>query len=265
MKIYVSVDMEGIAGVAYREQIIRGEYLYQETRQLLTDEVNAVVEALVQAGATEIIVKDAHSSGFNFLYDRLHPAASYVLGPSSMANRFTGIDTTFDGAMLIGYHGMAGTEGAILDHSWSLADIYGLELNGSPIGEIGFEALLFGMHGVPIIFVSGDDKTCAEARRQLGTVFTYETKKGTGRHSGLLKAPKRVNEEIGESVKEAVSRRKECNPYSIPGPYEMKIAYMNTSLADSRYYNETDTFRLDGRTRLIKDDDLLRLLSRTFH
>ncbi|WNQ12552.1 M55 family metallopeptidase [Paenibacillus aurantius] len=265
MKIYVSVDMEGIAGIAYKEQTTRGELLYPESRQLLTDEVNAVVEALVQAGAEEIIVKDAHATGLNFLYDRLHPSASYVLGPAVMANRFPGLDATFDGAVLIGYHAMAGTQEAILDHSWSFADIYGLELNGAPIGEIGFEALLFGLHGVPVIFVSGDDKTCAEAKRQLGSVFTYETKKATGRHSGLLKAPKRVYAEIGGVMGEAVRRRKECSAYSIPGPYEMKISYMNTSLADAHYYNETDTFRLDGRTRLLKDDDLLRLLSRTFH
>jgi D-amino peptidase len=264
MKIYVSVDMEGIAGVAYREQIMRGEIFYQETRQMLTDEVNVVVEALLQAGATEIIVKDAHSRGFNFVYDRLHPAASYVLGPAAMPNRFPGIDPSFDGAVLIGYHGMAGTEGAILDHTWSYLDLYGLELNGTPIGEIGIEALLFGLHGVPVIFVSGDDKTCAEAKRQLGTVFTYETKKGMGRHSGLLKAPKRVYEEIGESIKEAVRRRNECKPYSIPGPYEMKIGYTSTNLADIQDYNNRDTFRLDGRTKLLKDDDILRLLARTF-
>lgn len=264
MKFYVSVDMEGISGIAFREQITRGEALYQEARQLLTDEVNAVVEALVQAGAAEIIVKDAHATGYNFLFDRLHPAASYVVGPSSMPNRFPGIDSSFNGALLIGYHGMAGTEGAILDHSWSFADIYGLELNGLPIGEIGFEALLFGLHGVPVIFVSGDDRTCEEAKKQLGTVFTYETKKATGRHSGWLKAPKRVHAEIGGFVKEAVSRRENCRPYRLSGPYEMKVMYMNTSLTDGLYYNDQDAVRLDGRTKLIKDTDLLQLFSRTF-
>ncbi|QNK54891.1 M55 family metallopeptidase [Paenibacillus sp. PAMC21692] len=264
MKFYVSVDMEGIAGIAFKEQITRGETLYQEARQLLTDEVNAVVEGLVRAGAKEIIVKDAHATGYNFLFDRLHPAASYVVGPLAMSSRFPGVDSTFDGALLVGYHGMAGTEGAILDHSWSIADIFGLELNGTPIGEIGFEALLFGLHGVPVIFVSGDDKTCDEAKKQLGTVFTYETKKAAGRHSGLLKAPKRVQKEIGESAMEAVRRRKECSPYSLPAPYEMKITYINTSLADTRYYDDKEAVRLDGRTKLIKDTDLLRLFSRTF-
>ncbi|WP_135550229.1 M55 family metallopeptidase [Paenibacillus cymbidii] len=264
MKFYVSVDMEGIGGIAYREQIMRGEIYYQEARQLLTEETNAVVEALVEAGATEIVVKDAHALGLNFLYDRLHSAASYVLGPLKLPNRFPGIDSSFDGALLIGYHAMAGTEGAILDHSWSYYDIYGLELNGNPIGEIGFEALLFGLRDVPVIFVSGDDKACAEARCQLGTTFTYETKKALGRHSGVLKAPKRVCSEIGEAVKEAVRGRTTCKPYTLPGPYEMKIDYTSANLAEAHVYNESDTFRTGGRTRVIRDDDLLRLLTRTF-
>ncbi|WP_309118194.1 M55 family metallopeptidase [Paenibacillus sp.] len=264
MKFYVSVDMEGIAGIALREQTMRGEPFYQEARHLLTEEVNIVVEALVQSGATDIIVKDAHATGFNFLYDRLHPAASYVLGPVPMTNRFAGVDETFAGALLLGYHGMAGTPGAILDHTYSTADVYGLELNGAPIGEIGVDALLFGLRGVPVLFVSGDDKTCAEAERQLGTVRTYETKKGLGRHAGLLKAPRRVYEEIGDAVKEAVARRSACKPYTMQGPYEMKVEYTSTRLADGRYCNEADTFRADGRTVLLRDDDLLRLLSRTF-
>ncbi|CAI6080177.1 M55 family metallopeptidase [Cohnella sp. JJ-181] len=264
MKFYVSVDMEGIAGVVFKEQIYRGEMFYQEARQLLTDEVNAVVEALAQAGATEVVVKDAHASGFNLLYGDLHPAATLAAGALPLTNRFAGLDETFAGALLIGYHGMAGTRGAILEHTFSYADIHELALNGEPIGEIGIDALLFGRAGVPVLFVSGDDKTCAEARRQLGSVFTYETKKATGRHSGLLKAPRRVLSEIGEAVKEAVSRRSECKPYAIEGPYEMRIEYTSTSLADAHALEEDGVLRDGGRALRLQDDDLLRLLARTF-
>ncbi|WP_217593293.1 M55 family metallopeptidase [Cohnella sp. GbtcB17] len=264
MKFYVSVDMEGIAGILFKEQIYRNETFYEESRRLLTDEVNAVVEALVQAGATEIVVKDAHASGFNLLYGSLHPAATLAAGALPLANRFAGLDETFAGALLIGYHAMAGTRGAILEHTFSYADILELALNGEPIGEIGIDALLFGRFGVPVLFVSGDDKTCAEAQRQLGTVFTYETKQATGRHSGLLKAPRRVLAEIGESVKEAVGRRSECKPYAIPGPYEMRIEYTSTNLADARELESDGVRRAGGRALALRDDDLLRLLARTF-
>ncbi len=264
MKFYVSVDMEGIAGIALREQIFRGEPFYQEARQLLTDEVNAVVEALRQAGATEIVVKDAHATGFNFLYDRLHPAATYAMGPLPFPNRFAGLDASFDGALLVGYHGMAGTEAAILDHTFSTADIYSLELNGAPIGEIGIDALLFGLHDVPVVFVSGDDKTCAEAKRQLGEVAAYETKRAMGRNSGVLKAPKRVYEEIGAAVQAAVRDRHACRPYKLDGPYEMKIEYTGTRLAEGRIGKDADTTRVDGRSVRLTDPDLMRLLTRTF-
>ncbi|MEK0312722.1 M55 family metallopeptidase [Cohnella sp. 56] len=262
MRFYVSVDMEGIAGIVFKEQLYRNEALYAEARSLLTDEVNAVVEALVEAGATEIIVKDAHGSGFNLLLERLHPAAVCAIGALPLSNRFAGLHAGFDGALLIGYHGMAGTREAILEHTFSYADIYGIEFNGAPIGEIGIDALLFGLHGVPVVFVSGDDKTCAEAERQLGAVFTYETKKGMGRYAGLLKAPQRVRAEIGASVREAVRRRAECVPYAVPGPYEMKITYTSTGLADA--HASADAERLDGRTYRLQDDDLHRLIIRTF-
>ncbi|SFA79651.1 D-amino peptidase [Cohnella sp. OV330] len=264
MKFYVSVDMEGIAGIALKEQIYRGEMFYEESRRLLTDEVNAVVEALAQAGAREVFVKDAHASGFNLLIGSLHPAATLAVGPLPLSNRFPGLDGTFDGALLIGYHAMAGTRSALLEHTFSYADISELALNGAPIGEIGIDALLFGRCGVPVVFVSGDDKACAEAHRQLGTVVTYETKQATGRHSGLLKAPRRVLAEIGESVKEAVSRRSECKPYALPGPYEMRIDYTSTNLADAHAFEADGVSRLGGRTLTLEDDDFMRLLVRTF-
>lgn len=264
MKFYVSVDMEGIAGIVLKEQIYRGEMFYEEARRLLTDEVNAVAEALVQAGAAEIVVKDAHGSGFNMLYGSLHPAVTLAAGALPLSNRFPGLDETFDGALLIGYHAMAGTPGAILEHTFSYADILELALNGEPIGEIGIDALLFGRCGVPVLFVSGDDKACAEAKRQLGTVVTYETKRATGRHAGLLKAPRRVLAEIVESVKEAVDRRSECKPYAIPGPYEMRIDYTSTSLADAHAFEAGGVRRQGGRTLTLEDDDLARLLTQTF-
>ncbi|MDG0810116.1 M55 family metallopeptidase [Cohnella rhizosphaerae] len=264
MKFYISVDMEGIAGILFKEQIYRGEMFYEESRRLLTDEVNAVVEALAQSGATEVVVKDAHGSGFNLLYGSLHPAATLAAGALPLANRFPGLDETFAGALLIGYHAMAGTRDAILEHTFSYADILELALNGEPIGEIGIDALLFGRSGVPVVFVSGDDKTCAEAQRQLGAVFTYETKRATGRHSGLLKAPKRVLAEIGDAVKEAVNRRGACRPYSLPGPYDMRIEYTSTNLADARALESDGVRRVGGRALALRDDNLPRLLARTF-
>jgi D-amino peptidase len=262
VKIYVSVDMEGIGGIVLSSQLRQGEPHYAEGRRLLTEEVNAVVQGLLDAGATDIVVKDAHGTGYNFLVDQLHPGALYFMGAAKADKRFPGLDASFDGALLIGYHAMAGKLQAVRDHTFSSKSYTGIELNGKPIGEIGIDSLLFGLHGVPVLMVSGDDATCEEAKRQLGEVTTYETKKAVGRHSALMKAPKRVHAEIKQAIAQALSARSKARPYTLPGPYELTLRFLSTDLADGRYCDGRETIRVDGLTVVYKDTDLVRLFSR---
>jgi len=265
MKIYVSVDMEGIAGIVLREQLVQGEPLYQEARRLLTAEVNAVVDALRKSGADEIVVKDAHATGFNFLPGELHPEADYCMGATRMCARFPGLDASFDGAFLIGYHAMAGTQSAVRDHTMTSLGWQSVELNGEPIGEIGLDGYLFGRHGVPVLLVSGDDKACGEAKRWIPGVHTYETKVATGRHSAVLKAPKRIYEEMPDTVRQALANRGDVKPMSPPpSPYELRIRFMSTDQADSRSYDGVSAIRADGWTAVYRDDDLIRLLDKAF-
>ncbi|MFK7695220.1 M55 family metallopeptidase [Paenibacillus sp. HJGM_3] len=263
MKIYVAVDMEGIGGIIHTSQLMKGEGMYEESRRLLTDEVNAVVEGLLQAGATEIIVRDVHATGINFVPDRLHPGASYFMGATSFKERFPGIDASFDGAFLIGYHAMAGVAQAVRDHTYSSRSFSSVKLNGRPVGEIGLDGLLLGQYGVPVLLVTGDDKTCEEAKQELGQgVATYCTKKAWGRHSALMIPPQRVRTEIKEAIGEAIRNRAECRPHRIEGPYELTVQYLSTDLADGRYCDGVQSERLDGLTIRTKDTDLIRLMSR---
>lgn len=262
MNIYVCVDMEGISGIAMPSQLRQGEYHYAEGRRLLTEETNAVVEALLEAGAERIVVRDIHATGFNFLIDQLHPGAEYVVGATKMNNRFPGIDDTFDGAFLIGYHAMAGTKTAVRDHTYSSLSYTSIELNGRPIGEIGIDGLLLGELGVPVLLVTGDDKTCAEAERELGTVTTYCTKTALGRHAALLKPPSRTRSEIKEAVRRALENRSQCKPYRSAGPYELTVRYLSTDLADARYCDGEKSIRADGLTVVHKDDDFVKLVAR---
>ena len=262
-KIYVCVDMEGIAGIVLPSQLRQGESFYQEGRRLMTEEVNAVVDGLLEAGASEIIVRDMHATGFNLLIDQLHPGASYFMGASKIEERFPGIDSSFDGAILLGYHAMAGTKQAVRDHTFSSLTFTGMELNGQPIGEIGIDSLLLGLHHVPVLLVTGDDKTCQEAQQELGHhSATYQTKTAWGRHSALMKPPRKVNVEIKEAVKQALFDQDQCTPYIIPGPYELKVQYMSTDLADRIPINGMDQIRLDGLTFLFKDTNLVSLFSK---
>ncbi|GAB2694544.1 M55 family metallopeptidase [Paenibacillus thermoaerophilus] len=264
MKFYVSVDMEGISGIALREQLVRGEPLYEEARRLLTLETNAVTEALLAAGATRVIVKDAHGSGFNFIPELLHPGAEYVMGATRVENRFPGLDETFDGALLIGYHAMGGTSQAVRDHTMTSQGWQSLRLNGRPIGEIGLDALLIGLRGVPVLFVSGDDKTCAEAASELPGVVTYETKAALGRHAALMKAPQRVREELREAVSRAVRSADRPKPLRLAGPYELTIRFLHTEQADARRYDGVRAKRIDGLTASYVSDDLTALLAMAF-
>ncbi|NOU69422.1 aminopeptidase [Paenibacillus sp. LMG 31461] len=262
MKIYVCVDMEGISGIVHPTQLMKGEAMYEEGRRLLTNEVNAVVESLLQEGVREIIVRDIHASGVNFIPERLHPGASYVMGGTLFQERFPGLDHTFDGALLIGYHTMAGVERAVRDHSYSSRHFTSLKLNGRPIGEIGLDSLLLGTYGVPVLLVTGDEATCKEAANELEEVTTYATKVGLGRHSAILKSPVKVHEELRVTIAEALKHRDSYRPFIQSGPYELQVQYMSTDLADAKYCDGKQAIRLDGLTIRVMDDDLTSLLCR---
>ncbi|MCU6710664.1 M55 family metallopeptidase [Paenibacillus sp. J5C_2022] len=265
MKVYVSVDMEGISGIMLREQLFRGEALYEEARRLLTLEVNAVTEALVEAGATQIIVKDAHASGYNLLPELLHPAADYAMGATRIEHRFPGLTSDFAAALLIGYHAMGGTREAVRDHTMSSQGWQSVQLNGRMIGEIGLDALLFGLQGVPVCFVSGDDKTCKEAKEELGHVSVYATKTATGRHSAIIKPLARSHAELKEAVKAAVENvPARYQPYALPGPYEVTMRFHHTEQADSRRYDNVHSERIDGVTARYRHESLTDLLAMVF-
>jgi D-amino peptidase len=263
VKIYVSADMEGIAGVVFREQLVAGEALYEEARHLLTQEVNAVVQSLRDHGVEEIVVKDAHRFGLNFRLDHLHPGARYAIGGFALSDRFAGLDESFDGAFLIGYHAMGGTQAAIRDHTMTALTWQSLELCGQPIGEIGLDALVFGLYGVPVVLVAGDDKACAEARAELGEdVITYETKRAYARHAALIQAPSTVRDGYGSVVAAALASCGKREAKRVPGPYELCIRFMSTDMVDARRLDGVRDERLDGLTAVYRDPDLLTLLGR---
>ncbi|RFB19281.1 aminopeptidase [Bacillus sp. HNG] len=264
MKIYVSVDMEGIAGVLLPEQLKKGERAYEEARKLLTAEVNVVIEALIEAGADDIYVKDAHGTGYNFIASELHHGARYCMGATNVSNRFPGLDSSFDGAMLIGYHAMGGTEFAIRDHTMTSVGWQSIHLNGRPIGEIGIDSLIFGLHNVPVLFVTGDKKTCEEASKEIPNVRTYETKEGLGRHAALVKPPKLVYRELKEMIKESIDHRENVLPVTLDGPYELVMKFFSTDQVDQRYFDGMRCKRIDGLTAAYSCDNILEVLSLAF-
>lgn len=260
MKVYIAVDMEGIGGVAVRAQVLPGDPEYQRTRHLLTQEVNAAVEGALKGGATEVLVWDNHDGGLNLLLEEAHPDARYAIGGPHVS-RFPGLDPSFDGVYLVGYHARSGTSAAVRDHTFSSATWQELSLNGRALGEVGIDGLWCGSLGVPVLLVTGDDKVCAEAREVFGEIETAVVKQGLGRHLAITLSPQRSRELVRAAAGRALARVGAVRPLTAAPPYEVRLKLVGTDLVDGRYFDGKRIARLDGQTILFRSDDLREVLS----
>lgn len=258
MKIYIAVDMEGISGVALKEQGMVGTWEYQEARQLYIGDANAAVEGALEADADEVIVADKHGRGFHFPLDRLHPQARYLMGTRHWP-RFPFLEGS-DAMFLVGYHAMSGTPNAVRDHTMSSANWQDLWINGRQVGEVGIDAAIAGHYGVPVTLVTGDDKVCSEAQELLGEIETAEVKQSVARHQALLLPPPVAQELIRQKARRAVERIGETAPWRIPGPVEITLRYSGTDLAEDHPFDGERIVRVDGRTVLYRGQDVLDTL-----
>lgn len=178
MKIYIFCDLEGISGVSGKAYIATSENrpdLIAAAKKFMAHDINACIAGCARAGANEIVVRDGHGAGLNLTLDQIDPRASLVSG-ATPGVRFGSLDGS-DALILLGYHAMAGTPKAVLEHTYSSANIQNVWLNDRKVGEIGLDAAIAAEHNVPVIMVSGDDKTCAEAEAWLPGVVTCTVKK----------------------------------------------------------------------------------------
>src|ERR671915_161264 len=159
MGVYISVDMEGIAGVVHEDQTdptdARHAPEYNRFRQLMTNEANAAIQGALDAGATRVLVNDSHWDMRNLLAEELHRVAELLSGSPKRLSMVEGIDGGFDAAMFIGYHAMAGTHSAVIDHTYT-SRVYEVRVNDRPAGELALNAAMAGVYRVPIAAVSGD-------------------------------------------------------------------------------------------------------------
>jgi len=234
MRVYLSVDMEGVAGVVHEDQTnpidprCAGEY--GRFRRLMTAEANAAVEGAVAAGATRVVVNDSHWLMRNLLAEELHPAAELVAGSTKPRSMLEGIDAGFEAACFIGYHAQAGTAHAILDHTYT-DRIFQVRLNGKPVGELGLNAALAGRFGVPVALVSGDQALAAECAGLLGAgTRAVVVKHAVARHGARSLAPAEACRLIREGVEAAV--RKPPQPWTVASPATIDVEFCSTHHAD---------------------------------
>jgi len=216
MKLYISADIEGIGGVASWEQARTKGADYERARKWMTDEVNASIEGAIEGGATEIVVRDAHGSARNILWEELHPKARLISGWGPSSDMLQGIDESFGLVMLIGYHPGPATPGGVLAHSFTRR-ILDLRLNGMPCNETVLAALQAGAVGVPIGLVTGQTELAEEIRPVLPECALVATKRGMFHQAALLEPLPTVRYRIREGAREAVSRRIAGTG---PGPFQ---------------------------------------------
>lgn len=248
MKIYISVDLEGICGVNTREHVQRDGRLYAEAQRLMTEDINAAVRGAFAGGADEVIVADKHGGSNNLLPELLDPRALLLDGAPCFP-RFPFLDDA-DGMFLLGYHAQAGTERAALEHTMTSLAWHKYLVNGVPYGEVGIDADIAGWEDVPVVLVSGDDKLCDEAKALLGAqVEAVCVKQGIGRQCALMLSPAEGRRRIEKQAERAVRRLAagERFPRFCAGsPVTVSITYKHTPDADSAMC--MGARRLDGYT-----------------
>jgi len=232
LKVFISVDMEGPAGVISGEETSRSGKDYNRFRRIAANETNAAIEGALAAGAVEIIVRDGHGGKRNLLPDHLNRNAKLLRGTfSGPENMMIGIDETFDAVIFIGYHAKAGTPDAVIDHT-STGNVTDFSINGVSLPEAGYNALAAGLYDVPVVFVAGDKAICDQCKELFGEVGTAPIKDGIGA-AALGVHPDVACDMIREGVEDALRNLNKFKPFKLQPPYTMVLKMKN----EEKVYN----------------------------
>jgi len=257
LKVFISVDMEGISGIVHSDQITSGTAEYAAGRKWMAEDVNAAVEGALEAGATEVVVNDSHGSMRNIDPDDLDFRAILISGSPKPLSMMQGIDASFAACLFIGYHAKAGTEDAILDHTISSSVVRAIRVNGAEMPELGLNAAIAGYYGVPVVLVSGDIAVCRQAGEVLGKdVVTVAVKEAYGRLAAKLVPMGEARRLIKAGVKEALGKFGRVKPFKIAPPFNYELVYHVSAQADMAAML-TEVKRVDARTVAFTADDFI--------
>jgi D-amino peptidase len=253
LKVYVSVDMEGVAGTVTSDQLGPTGFEYARFREFMTREALAAVSAARDAGATEVLVADSHGNGENLLVELFPPDVRIVRSWPRRGHMMGGLDATFDAALLIGYHASTSNPRGVRAHTFSSARLTRVALNGRDMTEGAWSAAIAGSYGVPVIMMSGDDAAIEEVRAVVGPIEAAETKKTLGFHSANTLTPQASYDLIAARVKSAFARRRDFKPFVVTAPVTVDIAFKNYMpaevLAFLRTIERTDSHSVRFRAR----------------
>ena len=236
MIVWICTDMEGLAGVDKHQQCLPDHpQMYRYGLEQLTEETNAAVAGCFDAGASEVRILDGHGWNKNkgFIRDRIDSRAQIVWRSSTKPLRFEGLDESVSALAVIGQHAMAGTIGGFYDHTGSSKTVCSLKINGQEHGELSQITLYAGYYDIPLVYASGDEALCEEARRLFPHVRTTPTKRGIDWNTCELYPVEEVRRNIRRDIAEAVSQPNPKNAWKPSRPIEIEYEYAWTGLADA--------------------------------
>jgi D-amino peptidase len=212
VNVFISADVEGVAGISSWSQIMPGNEDYGVGRALMAGEVNAAIEGAVAAGATRIVVNDSHARMTNLLPEAINPAARLISGQFKPLYMLQGMDDSFDAAFFVGYHGAIGEPEAILSHTYNPRAVWEAKVDGRVVGEIGINALVCEYFGLPIRLVTGDQATVLEARETIPSVHVAEVKRSFSRTSAESMHPTEARDTIRREAQACLAALPETQP-----------------------------------------------------
>jgi len=257
IKILISVDMEGVAGAVTEQQLGPAGFEYSRFCEFMTNETLAAIDGAKQAGATEIVVVDAHGNGQNILIEKLPQDVQLIRSWPRKYHMVGGIDNTFDGVMLIGYHSSTSNLEGVRAHTFSSAKLTRVSVNDKPVSEGIWAAMVTGHFNVPVILISGDNIATKETKDFIGDMEMAVVKEAYGFHSAKSLTPAASCQLIKEASAKAVKRIKDFKPYKVATPVTMDVSFKNYRPVELLSYLPI-VERIDSHTIRFIGDDMIK-------
>lgn len=257
LRLYVSVDMEGLAGVVSRDALMPGRFEYEDARDWMTQATVSVCEVAHEMGVEELVVSDSHGNGQNIRFERMPDYVRLVRSWPRPLGMMQGVEEgSYAGAFLIGYHAGATNPGGTLAHTISSEFIQEIRLNGRTVSEGGISAMIASHFGVPVLLFAGDDVAVAEARKDLGEIATATLKDSVGSLSAVTLAPRAADSILRSAVREAIGRIGTAKAPRAPTSVLLEIRLRTRQVAEWLAYLPQVT-RTDAFTVAYRAEDIV--------
>jgi D-amino peptidase len=233
MRLYISADMEGIAGVCAWPQVDpSNRHEYPIYRRYMTREVSAAITGAREAGATDVVVNDSHWNMSNLLWDELPENVRVITGTRKPLSMSQGAQERFHGAFFTGYHGKIGDQNAVLSHTYSNETFYNVTVNGEKCSEAMLTAAMLGYYGTPLLMITGDRTIVDETTAKLPWVLGVCVKDAIGYFAANTLTPQAACDAIREGARDALGRLDRAKTFTFPSPVELAIETVSTEQAD---------------------------------